>query len=162
MGCRFKALNRDQQFLLPLSLHDWLPDGDLAYFIIDLVETLDLGELYKYYEWAEGKERRKAASGQPPFHPKMMVALILYAYSNGAPSSRRIARLCERDAGYRVVSPDQQPNFRTISQLRRIHLKALSGLFVQVLHLAREGRKRLPARPGRKISGTSLIRKARS
>jgi len=138
MSCRFKPLNRDQQFLLPPSLHDWLPDGDLAYFIIDLAETLDLGEIYQYYEWAEDNKRRKAASGQPPFHPKMMVALILYAYSNGTPSSRRIARLCERDAGYRVVSADQQPNFRTISEFRRIHLKALSGLFVQVLHLARE------------------------
>ena len=138
MSCRFKPLNRDQQFLLPPSLHDWLPDGDLAYFIIDLVETLELGELYQYYEWAEDEGRRKALSGQPPFHPKMMVALILYAYANGTASSRRIARLCERDAGYRVVSADQQPNFRTVSEFRRIHLKALSGLFVQVLYLARE------------------------
>jgi len=67
----------------------------------------------------------KAASGQPPFHPKMMVALLLYAYANGTPSSRRIARLCERDVGYRVVSANQQPDFRTISEFRRTHLKAL-------------------------------------
>jgi hypothetical protein len=67
-----------------------------------------------------------------------MVGLLLYAYCLGAPSSRMIARLCERDLGYRIVSADPQPNFRTISEFRRIHLKALNGLFVQVLHLARE------------------------
>ena len=59
MSHRFKPVNRDQQFLLPPSLHDWLPDGDLAYFIIDLVETLDLDEIYQYYEWAEDKKRRE-------------------------------------------------------------------------------------------------------
>jgi len=142
MGVRFKPCDREQLFLLPPSLRDWLPKGDLAYFIIDVVDQLDLSAIYRHYEVAEAtettRERRKAASGQPAFHPKMMVALLLYAYCNGTPSSRRIARLCERDAGYRVVSADQQPNFRTISEFRRIHLEALSALFVQVLHLARE------------------------
>jgi transposase len=142
MGVRFKPCDREQLFLLPPSLRDWLPEGDLAYFIIDVVDQLDLGAIYRYYEVAEASERsperRKAASGQPAFHPKMMVALLLYAYCNGTPSSRRIARLCERDAGYRVVSADQQPNFRTISEFRRVHLEALKDLFVQVLHLARE------------------------
>jgi len=142
MGLRFKAYDRDQAFLLPPSLRDWLPEGDLAFFIIDVVDQLDLSALYRHYEVAEATEttgeRRKAASGQPAFHPKMMVALVLYAYCNGTPSSRRIARLCERDAGYRVVSADQQPNFRTLSEFRRVHLEALKGLFVQVLHLARE------------------------
>lgn len=142
MGVRFKPCDREQLFLLPPSLRDWLPKGDLAYFIIDVVEQLDLRAIYRYYEVAAAtettRERRKAASGQPPFHPKMMVALLLYAYGNGTTSSRRIARLCERDAGYRVVSADQQPNFRTIAEFRRVHLEALKGLFVQVLHLARE------------------------
>ena len=68
----------------------------------------------------------------------MMAALLLYGYCMGTPSSRRIAKLCERDAGYRVVSADQQPNFRTISEFRRIHLPALNGLFVQVLLVAQE------------------------
>jgi transposase len=142
MSQGFKPFNRDQSYLLPPSLRDWLPEGDLAYFIIDVAESLDLGGIYRYYEVSEGALgeglRPKANSGQPPFHPEMMVALLLYAYCNGTPSSRRIARLCEREAGYRVVSADQQPNFRTISEFRRIHLKALKGLFVQVLHLARE------------------------
>jgi transposase len=132
MSNGFKPYNRDQAFLLPPSMREWLPAGDLAYFIVDVVETLDLSEIERYY--AVGK----AASGQPPFHPKPMTALLLYAYCLGTPSSRKIARQCERDVGYRVVSADQQPNFRTISEFRRIHLKPLEELFVQVLHLADE------------------------
>jgi transposase len=131
MSHGFKPYDRDQAFLLPPSMRDWLPKGDLAYFVADLVETLELSEIERYYEAG------KARSGQPPFHPKVMVALVLYAYSLGTPSWRRIARLCERDIGYRVVSADQQPNFRTISEFRRIHLQALTRLFVQVLHVAR-------------------------
>lgn len=141
MGQHYKAYDPSQAFLLPPSPRDWLPAGDLAYFMIDLVETLDLSEIHRHYEIAEEGEskgkRRKAASGQPGYHPKMMVSLLLYAYCNGTPSSRRIAKLCERDAGYRVVTGSQQPNFRTISEFRRIHLKALSGLFVQILRVAR-------------------------
>jgi transposase len=134
---QFKPMERDQPYLLPPSLSEWLPKGDLAYFLIDVVESLDLSEIYAYYT-LKPDGTAKAASGQPPFHPKMMVALLLYAYANGTASSRRIAWKCERDAGYRVVSANQQPDFRTISEFRRIHLKALKRLFVQVLHLARE------------------------
>jgi transposase len=123
-------------------MKDWLPKGDLAWFLIDVADSLDLSEIYRHYEVAAPADgqalRSKARSGQPPFHPKVMVAVLLYAYCLGTPSSRKIARLCERDIGYRVVSADQQPNFRTISEFRRIHLKSLQGLFVQVLHLARE------------------------
>jgi transposase len=140
MEQRFKAYNRDQDFLLPPSMRDWLPKGDLAYFVADLMEELDLSEIYGYYEVCEsdGDTKAKARSGQPPFDPRMMTALVLYAYANGTPSSRRIAKLCERDVGYRIITADQQPNFRTISEFRRIHLASLSKLFVQVLHIARE------------------------
>ena len=138
MSQQFKPYDRDQRYLLPPSMQDWLPEGDLAHFVIDVVEELDLSGIYAYYERDPKTGRRKASSGQPAFHPKVMVALLLYAYANGTPSSRRIARLCERDAGYRMVSADQVPDFRTISEFRRIHLKALKALFVQVLHLARE------------------------
>ena len=144
MSQRYKPYNRDQSFLLPPSLRDWLPKGDLAYFICDLADELDLRAIYRYYEEGEGKKslrnRRKARSGQPAYHPKMMLSLLLYSYCNGTPSSRRIARLCERDAGYRIVSGDQQPNFRTISEFRRIHLKAFRGLFVQVLRIAQKAK----------------------
>jgi len=138
MGQRFKPLDRNQGLLLAPSMRDWLPEGDLAYFVIDLVDTLDLSEVYAFYDVAADGQRRKAASGQPAYHPKMMTALLLYGYCMGTPSSRRIAKLCERDAGYRVMSADQQPNFRTISEFRRIHLPALNGLFVQVLLVARQ------------------------
>jgi len=138
METQFKPLDRDQQFLLPPSMRDWLPAGDLAYFLIEVVEALDLSEIYRYYQVREidGQITPKANSGQPPFHPQMMTTLLLYAYCLGTPSSRRIARLCERDAGYRVVSADQQPDFHTISEFRRIHLAALQRLFVQVLQIA--------------------------
>jgi transposase len=169
MSDGFKPFNRDQMFLLPPAMKDWLPKGDLAWFIIDVTDSLDLSEIYRHYEVAGGAEgqalRSKARSGQPPFHPKMMVALLLYAYCLGTPSSRRIARLCERDIGYRVVSADQQPNFRTISEFRRIHLKSLQGLFVQVLHLAREaGLVRLGhvALDGTKIKANASKHKAMS
>lgn len=138
MSQQFKPYDRDQQYLLPPSMQAWLPEGDLAYFVIDVVEVLDLGEIYRYYERNPKTGKLKALSGQPAFHPKVMLALLLYAYANGTPSSRRIAKLCERDLGYRIVSADQLPDFRTISEFRRIHLKALKPLFVQVLHLARE------------------------
>ncbi len=140
MDQRFKAYDRNQDFLLPPSMREWLPEGDLAYFLMDLVDELDLSDIYDYYELEErnGRVRAKARSGQPPFDPRMMTALLLYAYCNGTPSSRRIAKLCERDVGYRVITADQQPNFRTISEFRRIHLDRLSQLFVQVLHIARE------------------------
>jgi len=140
MEQRFKAYDQNQDFLLPPSMRDWLPKGDLAYFLMELVDELDLKDIYEYYEVEDrdGRMRAKARSGQPPFDPRMMTALLLYAYCNGTPSSRRIAKLCERDVGYRVITADQQPNFRTISEFRRIHLDRLSRLFVQVLHIARE------------------------
>lgn len=138
MERKFREYNRDQDFLLPPSMREWLPDGDLAYFIMDVVDELDLRQIYAYYEAEErdGSRRVKAYSGQPAFNPRMMTGLLLYAYSNGTPSSRRIAKLCERDVGYRVITADQKPNFRTISEFRRIHLKALRELFVQVLQIA--------------------------
>jgi transposase len=140
MDQRFKSYDRDQDFLLPPSMRDWLPKGDLAYFVADLMEELDLSEIYSYYEVSQinGETRAKALSGQPAFDPRMMTGLLLYAYANGTPSSRRIAKLCERDVGYRVITADQQPNFRTISEFRRIHLAPLRKLFIQVLHIARE------------------------
>ena len=146
MGERFRAYSRDQGFLLRPSMKDWLPEGDLGYFIGEWVDSVDLSEVERYDQVKETVEgvRGKASSGQPAYHPKGMVALLFYGYSLGTPSSRRIAWLCERDAGYRIVAANERPNLRTISEFRRIHLKALKGLFVQVLHMAREaGRVKL-------------------
>jgi transposase len=167
MGHEFKTYNRDQSFLLPPSLRDWLPEGDLAYFLVDVVEELDLSGIYRYYRVEEtGNVRRaKARSGQPGYHPRLMVALLLYAYCLGTPSSRKIAWLCERDAGYRVIAANQTPDFRTISEFRRIHLEALKTLFVQGLSLAREAglvRMGQVALDGTKVKANASKHKAMS
>ena len=85
-------------------MRDWLPEGDLAYFIIDVAATLDLREIYQYYEFSRDSRRRKAARGQPPYDPEMMTALLLYGYCNGAPSSRRIVRRCR--GGGQMENPE--------------------------------------------------------
>lgn len=127
---RFKECNRDQMFLLPPSLRDWLPEGHLAYFILDLMEHLDLSEIYSSYK-GDGR-------GQPPYDPEMMTALIFYAYCVGVPSSRKIERACAEDVAFRVIAANQHPDHDSICAFRKRHLEALAGLFVQVLKLCRE------------------------
>jgi transposase len=127
MSKAYRPWNPDQDWLLPPSPRDWLPEGDLVYFMLDVVKTMDLSAITSKYE----REDR----GFPPFHPRMMVTLLLYSYCMGTYSSRRIQKLCERDAAYRVIVGDDVPNFRTISDFRKLHLSELQGLFVQVLQL---------------------------
>jgi transposase len=102
----------------------------LVYFMLDVVKTLDLSAITRKYEQAD--------RGFPPYHPRMMVTLLLYSYCLGVYSSRRIQKRCERDAAYRVLVGDDVPNFRTISDFRKLHLAELQGLFVQVLKLCAE------------------------
>jgi len=130
MSKTYRPWNPDQDWLLPPSPREWLPEGDLVYFMLDVVKTLDLSEITRRYE-AEDR-------GFPPYHPRLMVTLLLYAYCMGVYSSRRIQKLCERDAAYRVIVGSDVPNFRTISDFRKDHLPALQGLFVQVLRLCAE------------------------
>lgn len=127
MSKTYRAWNPDQDWLLPPSPRDWLPDGDLVYFMLDVVRTLDLSAITRKYE----KENR----GFPPYHPRMMVTLLLYSYCVGVYSSRRIQKRCERDVAYRVIVGEDVPNFRTISDFRKLHLPELQGLFVEVLKL---------------------------
>jgi transposase len=119
-----------QGFLLPPSPLDWLPQDHLARFVLDLVDELDLSAVYAFYE----REQR----GYPPHHPKMMTALLLYAYSVGVPSSRKIEKRCHEDIAFRVIAGNTQPDHTCISEFRRIHLEALTGLYLQVLRLCRE------------------------
>ena len=122
----------DQQLLLPQALQEWLPEDHLAYFISDVADQLDLSEITARY----AGERR----GGPPYHPRMMVKVLLYAYCVGVPSSRRIAQRLHEDIAFRVLAANNTPDFRTISDFRKDHLAALSGLFLQVLLLCqREG-----------------------
>jgi transposase len=130
MKRKYKPYDRDQVYLLPPSLREWLPEGHLAYFMIELVEQLDLSEIHASY----GGDGR----GQPPYDPLLMVGLLLYAYCQGVPSSRRIEKATYEDVGFRVVAANQHPDHDSICAFRKRHLKALSGLFVQVLRLCRE------------------------
>lgn len=129
MAKTFRPYDPDQSFLLPSSLRDWLPGEHLAYFVQDLVETLDLSEIFAEYT---------EARGCPPYHPRMLVSVLLYGYARGIPSSRKLARACLEDVAFRVLAGGNEPDFRTVSDFRKRHLAAISGLFVQVLRLCRE------------------------
>ena len=126
----FRPWKTDEVWLLPPSVADFVPAGHPAHLIRDLVsEELDLSAILGGYT---------EVKGYPPYHPAMMVALLLYAYRSGVYSSRRIARACEERLDFQAVTALNQPDFRTISEFRRRHLNALSGLFVQVLALCRK------------------------
>ena len=126
----FRPWKTDEVWLLPPSVADFVPAGHPAHLIRDLVsEELDLSAILGAYT---------EVKGYPPYHPAMMVALLLYAYRSGVYSSRRIARACEERLDFQAVTALNQPDFRTISEFRRRHLHALSGLFVQVLALCRK------------------------
>src|SRR4030042_5056124 len=130
MAYNLLALDREQGYLMPPSLREWLAEGDLAWFILDAVDQMDLGEFYAAY--------RNDGWGAAAYDPAMMVGVLLYAYCQGIRSSRKIAQALERDVGFRVVAANQQPDFRTICRFRSEHEKALEGLFVQVLRMCRE------------------------
>ena len=127
MSKTYLPYDPDQQLLLPQALQEWLPDDHLAYFISDIVDQLDLSEITARYE----QERR----GGPPYNPRMMVKVLLYGYCIGVSSSRRIAQRLYEDIAFRVLAANNTPDFRTISDFRKDHLEALSGLFLQVLML---------------------------
>ena len=127
MSKTYLPYDPDQQLLLPQALQEWLPEDHLAYFISDLVDQLDLSEIMARYE----QERR----GGPPYHPLMMVKVLLYGYCVGVASSRRMAQRLHEDVAFRVLAANNTPDFRTISDFRKDHLGALSGLFLQVLML---------------------------
>ncbi len=158
MAREFLPYDIDQKLLLPPDLQDWLPDDHLARFILEVVDELDLGEVYEPY-------RRKDARGRAAYHPKMMVALLIYAYCVGRPSSRKIERATYEDVPFRVIAGDQHPDHDTIATFRREHLAALGGLFFQVLRLCqRAGLVKLGhvALDGTKIEANASKRKAMS
>ena len=130
MSKTFRAWDVDQGWLLPASLHQFVPPGHLAHFVRDTVrEALDLSAITGVYT---------SEQGQPPYHPGMLVALLLYGYSRGIYSSRQLARACEERVDMMAVTGLNKPDFRTISTFRRRHLVALRGLFVQVLRLCQK------------------------
>lgn len=127
MSKTYRPYELDQLYLLPPALTDWLPEDHLVYFIKDVVSDIDLSSITAVYE----REER----GYPPYHPQMMVAVLLYAYCLGVSSSRKIARRLEEDVSFRVLAANNTPDFRTIADFRKRHLPELANLFVQVLRL---------------------------
>jgi transposase len=129
MSKTFRPWDVEQRWLLPPSVHELVAAGHVAHFVRETVrEELDLSAILSTYT----EER-----GYPPYHPAMMVALLLYAYSRGVYSSRKIAQGCEERVDVMAVTALNRPDFRTIATFRRRHLKALGDLFVQVLKLCR-------------------------
>jgi transposase len=128
MAKTFRPFEPDQMLLMPPSLADWVPEDHLARFVREVVDTLDLRAIEDSYP----EER-----GYPPYHPRMMVAVLLYAYATGTYSSRKIARRLVEDVAMRFLAAGNQPDFRTLSDFRKRHSAALGALFTQVLRLCR-------------------------
>ena len=120
----------DQDLLLPPSLRDWLAEDHLVHFVSDIVDQVDLSAIHAYY----GEEKR----GQPPYDPLLMTKLLVYGYCTGVFSSRRLQKRIQEDIPFKVLAAGNEPDFRTISDFRKIHLAALQGLFEQVLEMALE------------------------
>jgi transposase len=127
MGQNFLAADREQAFLLPPDVRDWLPEAHFAWFVLDAVAQMDLGAFYAAY--------RHDGNGRAAFEPSMVVALLLYAYARGIRSSRAIERACEEDVAFRVIAAHQVPDHTTIARFRQRHQDALAGVFGEVLAL---------------------------
>ena len=126
----FRVYDQDQSFLMPPSLRDWLPDDHLALFVSELVdEVLDLTPFLASYT---------EARGFPPYHPKLMLKLLLYGYTSGVRSSRKIETRCHEDVAFRYLAANSAPDFRSIARFRRRHLPALESLFMQALTLCQQ------------------------
>jgi transposase len=157
MAKTFRTYLPEQNLLLPASLREWLPDDHLSYFVSDVVDQLDLSAIESVYE----EEDR----GQPPYHPRMMTKILLYGYCVGIFSSRRIQKRLVEDVAFRVLAAGNEPDFRTISDFRKLHLKALEELFQQMLRLTLEtGMMKLGrvALDGSKVKGNASKHKAMS
>lgn len=130
MSRKFREWSTDQNWLFPPSPQDWLPPEHLVYFLLDACEQIDLSPIVDDYDSEQG--------GQPPFHPRMMLVLLLYSYCVGVFSSRKIMARCETDVAFRVIVGEDVPAFQRISEFRRRHLQHMQSLFIEVLALCRE------------------------
>jgi transposase len=131
MGQRFVACDREQPFLMPPDVREWLPERHLAWFVIDAVEEMDLGPFYAASR-VDGRSR-------PAYDPAMMVAVLVYAYARGIRSSRVIERACEEDVAFRVLAAQQRPDHATLARFLVRHEAAIAGLFGEVLTLCARG-----------------------
>ena len=130
MSRKFREWQPDAGWLFPPSPRDWLPEDHLVYFLLDVTAQIDISPIVDDYGGDNG--------GQPPFHPRMMLVLLLYSYSVGVFSSRKIMQRCVTDAAFRIIVGEDIPDFRRIAEFRARHLKHLQALFLEVLILCRE------------------------
>jgi transposase len=138
--------------LMPVSLEEWLPEDHLAWFILDAVGQMDLTPFYQKY--------REDGSGNAAFEPNMMVALLLYAYSQGMRSSRIIEKKCKEDVAYRIIAANQFPDHSTIARFRQTHEAQIQHMFVEMLRLCREaglGNLGIIAVDGTKIAANAAL-----
>lgn len=157
MAYNLLSYERDQAYLMPPSLGDWLGESHLSWFILDAVEEMDLAGFYAAY--------RSDGWGAAAYDPAIMVAVLLYGYCQGLRSSRKIARALEEDVGFRVVAANQQPDFRTVCRFRAEHEEALERLFMQVLRLCREAglvKLGVVALDGTKVAANAALEANRS
>lgn len=126
----FRPTNREQGFLMPPSMKEWLPEDDLVWFVIDAVKQIDLRPFYRKY--------RKDGKGNTAYEPDMMVTLLIYAYCLGVRSSRKIERLCQVDVGFRIIAGNQGPDHSTLCRFRQGNRKHIGELFTHILQLCAE------------------------
>jgi transposase len=127
MAYNFLRGDRDQPFLLPPDLHDWLPHDRLAWFVLDVVDQLDLAPFHRAH--------RDDGHGHPAYDPKLLLGVLLYAYAIGVRSSRQLERRCQEDIAFRVLAANQTPDHVTIARFRVRHEQALAGFLVESLKL---------------------------
>jgi transposase len=152
----YRPVDRDQRFLLPPDMREWLPPGHLVWMVLDTVAVLDLGRLHA--------ARRTGGVGRRGYHPGMLLGLLIYGYCTGVRSSRQIERLCEVDVAFRVLCAQDTPDHTTIARFRAEHAEAVAGLFEQVLTLcgrAGMGRVGLVAVDGTKVAANASLQASR-
>ena len=130
MSKKYRPWTPEQAFLLPPSPMEWLPEGHLAYIVLEVVGELDVGAI-------EAVIQKKDPRGERPYSPRMMTSLIVYAYCAGVFSSRKIERATYEDVAFRVIGSGTHPHFTTVNTFRLEHREALAEFFVQVLRLCR-------------------------
>ena len=130
MAYNFLPCDRNQVYLLPPSLADWLPQEHLAWFVLDAVEQINLKQFYKKY--------RTDGVGNSAFNPSMMVGLLIYSYCTGERSSRQIEKYCQTDVAYKVITANQYPDHSTISRFRKDNESHLKKMFLEILRLCAE------------------------
>src|SRR4051812_23110537 len=154
MAKGYRPVLRDQPFLLPVDMRDWLPPDHLVWFVLDAVIQIDTSAFHRR------AKKLKVVSGRAAFDPDLLVGLLLYAYCRGVRSSRQIERLCEVDVAFRIACADDVPDHSVIARFRQNHDKAFAGLFVQVLRLAAKaglGRFGTIAIDGTKIAANASV-----